>query len=196
MNDSGRRTFAPTVGVGVLGAGLAALAGHRPWASPDVSGETERALADVALTGGSAEYPVAGALGLVCLATWGVVLVTRGRVRRAVAALGVLAAMGTLASTVAGFVTVPDTVRSALADVALTDADVSRTWWWALTVLGALLALAAGVLAVRFAPRWPEMGRRYDAPGPSRPRRRSAEPERASETDLWRSLDSGHDPTA
>jgi hypothetical protein len=62
----------------LVGSGLCALAGAKPWAAPD--GRPGSAL--VYATGG--HVPLAGALGLVALATWGVVLVTRGRIRRAV----------------------------------------------------------------------------------------------------------------
>jgi hypothetical protein len=49
------------------------------------------------------------------------------------------------------------------------------------------LALAALVLGWLLAPRWPTMSSRYDAPT-------SAAPE-ADETDLWKALDAGRDPT-
>lgn len=63
-----------------------------------------------------------------------------------------------------------------------------------LGVLGALLMLAAGLLAVRWAAVLPRMGARYDAPGTDRTaadRRPAADPDRA----LWEALDEGHDPT-
>jgi hypothetical protein len=56
-------------------------------------------------------------------------------------------------------------------------------------LVAAVIALAAFAVAVRRAPRWPAMGSRYDAPGA-----RTAEP--ATEQDMWRALDEGHDPTA
>jgi hypothetical protein len=43
------------------------------------------------------------------------------------------------------------------------------------------------VAAWRLAPRWPTMSSRYDAPAT-----RASEPD---ETDLWKALDAGHDPT-
>ena len=60
------------------------------------------------------QMPVAGALALVVLACWGVVLVSRGRVRRAVAVLAALAAAGIVASVVIGFSSVPDALRADL----------------------------------------------------------------------------------
>ena len=46
--------------------------------------------------------PLAGALALVALAAWGVLLVTRGRVRRVMAALAALASLGVLVAVVVG----------------------------------------------------------------------------------------------
>src|SRR4051794_19544915 len=77
---AGRRWFVPPVLVGRGAAALCALSGGKPWAAPD--GQPGSTLVDD--TGG--HVPLAGALGLVALAAWGVLLVTRRRVRRGVAA--------------------------------------------------------------------------------------------------------------
>ena len=71
----GRRTFgADRPRSASLGSGLAALSGGKPWAAPD----SQAGATLVDHTGG--HVPLAGALGLVALACWGVVLVTRARV--------------------------------------------------------------------------------------------------------------------
>jgi hypothetical protein len=58
---------------------------------------------------------------------------------------------------------------------------------WRLGVLaGAVLAAAAGLLAAARGPRWAGMSRRYDAPAAPRP---------PHESDPWRALDRGEDPT-
>ncbi|WP_180933623.1 Trp biosynthesis-associated membrane protein [Nocardioides ungokensis] len=99
--------------------------------------------------------PVTTAVALVVLASWGVVLVTRGRVRRAVAAIGALASAGCVAAVVIGWSSVTDSLRSDLAGVGVTDVSFSHTaWFWAAAV-GALLSLVAPVLAVRLVPTWP-----------------------------------------
>jgi len=103
----GRRLFAPTVLLGLAGSGLAALAGGKPWAAPD--SQAGSTLVDH--SGG--HVPLAGALGLVALACWGVVLVTRARVRRAVAALGALVAAGLVATVVLGRASALDSAREA-----------------------------------------------------------------------------------
>ena len=74
-----RTGFAPVVVLGLAAAGLAAVAGNKPWA-------VTRARADF-VPGGALQqtadrFPLAGAVALLLLATWGVVLVTRGWMRR------------------------------------------------------------------------------------------------------------------
>jgi tryptophan-associated transmembrane protein len=58
--------------------------------------------------------------------------------------------------------------------------------WPLLAVAGGLAVAAAGALAVARGDRWPAMGTRYER----------TRPDQASETDLWRALDRGEDPTA
>src|SRR3954469_18142923 len=107
----GRRLFGPTVLLGLVGSGLAALSGGKPWAAPDSGAGS--ALVDHA--GG--HVPLAGALGLVALACWGVVLVTRARVRRAVSWLGAVVAVALVATAVVGRSTALDSARAATLDL-------------------------------------------------------------------------------
>ena len=130
------------------------------------------------------------------LACWGVVLVTRGRVRRAVAALGTIAAVGALVAALAAYSQVPDQFRDELALVGISDPELSHT----VLVLGRRGSApcsppCAGALAVAWAPAWPEMGTRYDAPG-SAPAPPAVPPEEQSSLDLWKAMDEGRDPTA
>ncbi len=193
-----RRTFGPLVLLGVAGSGLAALGGSRAWAAAEDgpgggAGEVGGALGSTAVAAGSGEVPLAGALALVALACWGVLLVTRGRVRRLLAVLAAGAAGGVLATVALGGPGVRQDVRDTLTGLGAADAEVGLTAWPWLTALGAVVALVAAVLAVRWAPAWPEMGRRYDAPGAA-----AAPPPAggdASSLDLWKSLDQGRDPT-
>ena len=76
--DPRRRSFGPAVGAGVAAAALAAVAGHQPWASGTASG----GFGELSATVEAGRVPAANALALVVLACWGVLLVTRGRVRR------------------------------------------------------------------------------------------------------------------
>jgi len=180
-----RRTFGPAVAAGLVGSGLAALAGSKPWAAPD--SEAGSTLVD--RTGG--HVPLAAALGLVSLAGWGVLLVTRGRVRRAVAILVAVVSAGLVVTVVLGRSSALDSARRSTVDLGerVTGAHVTGWWWVALPA--SLLALAAAVAAVRWCRSWPEMGSRYDAPVGAR----APDPEEMDEADLWRAIDQGHDPT-
>jgi uncharacterized membrane protein (TIGR02234 family) len=190
----GRRTFGPVVLAGIAGAGVVAFTGTRGWATP---GDPPTGTASVLLDNSAGHVPLAGALGLVALACWGVVLVTRGRARLIVAALGAVVAAGLVATAIAGRGSALDSARGAYSGlgVARTTADVS-VWWW-LAVLGSLVAFAAAVAAVRLCPAWPEMGSKYDAPvaTPRRDIRTDPETGQPNELDLWRAIDEGRDPT-
>jgi len=190
----GRRTFAPVLLLGLVGGGLAAVAGNKPWA--EGQGAAAQRLAAVPVATDPGEMPAAGALALVVLACWGVVLVTRGRVRRAVTVLGAVASVGLLVTVVTGWSSVVDSLRSDYTDVGITDVAIDHTaWFWAAAV-GAVLSVVATVLAVRWAPAWPEMGSRYDAPTGERAEPEPVDPAEQSSLDLWKAMDEGRDPTA
>ena len=187
-----RSTFAPVLALGLAGATIAAVAASKPW------------VVDISLPAGSdplglvadaGEMPLALALSLVVLACWGVLLVTRGVVRRVVAGLALVAAVGLAVAVVAGLFTLPDQVEQAFPDGfrRTTDTDVIEQtgWYWAAAV-GALLSVVATALAVRWVGHWPEMGSRYDAPGSAVAQ---TPPEETSSLDLWKSIDEGRDPT-
>jgi uncharacterized membrane protein (TIGR02234 family) len=182
------RSFGRTVLAGLGGAALASVAAGRDWAESSGANAGVKVHASVA---GSDAAPLVLALALVTLAAWGVVLVLRGRVRQVVAAVGLAAAVGALVSLVDAFGAAQDAaVEALMARGGAGDAVVTSLtgWYWASGV-GALLTALALVVAVRRARTWPALGSRYDAPGA-----RAAAP--ASEQDLWRALDEGHDPTA
>ena len=181
-----RRRFVPTVVLGVVGTGLGAFAGGKPWAAPD--GGAGSTLVDK--SGG--HVPLAAALGLVGLACWGVLLVTRGRLRRAVAVLGAVVAVGLVATAVVGRASALDSARHATVDLGRVPTGAHTTAWWYVALVAAVLALFAAVVAVRYVPAWPEMGSRYDAPtGPPEPQ----DPADMEDVDLWRAIDQGRDPT-
>lgn len=188
----GRRAFGPVVLLGLGSGTLAAVAGSKPWA--EGSGSRASQFSTLALSGDSAEMPAAGALALVVLACWGVVLVTRGRVRRAVVVLALVASIGIALAIVVGASSVPVGVRASYADVGLTRVDVAMTGWFWASGVAALLSLLATGLAARLVPAWPEMGSRYDAPGAAETP--TVAPEDQTSLDLWRAMDEGRDPTA
>ena len=54
-----------------------------------------------------------------------------------------------------------------------------------------------GTTMQSWAPEWPEMGTRYDAPGSAVPAPATpAEPDERTGLDLWKAMDEGRDPTA
>ena len=186
-----RRTFGPVVLLGLAAGTLTAVAGEKP--AVEASGTAATAVSS-RLVSYDAHLPLVTALGLVVLACWGVVLVTRGRVRRAVAGLATFAAAGALVAALAAYSQAPDQFRDELALVGVTDPDLSHTVWYWVAVVGALLATVAGALAVAWAPSWPEMGSKYDAPGSAAPTP-AVPPEEQTSLDLWKALDEGRDPT-
>ena len=109
---------------------------------------------------------LASSLGAVVLLGTVVVAVTRALGRRVAGVVVVLAAVAT------GYVTL----------------GAGGTWsgWRVLVLVGAVLGAAAGTLASARGPRWAAMSRRYDAPSAPRPEH---------ESDPWRALDRGDDPT-
>lgn len=202
--DPRRRTFAPVVLAGLAASALMAVAGHQAMLRiPDAALE-DLGMASYSGTDATAsEFPLAGALGLVALACWGVVLVSRGRVRRVVAGLATLSAAGVVAVVVVGgFFQADDYVRDAARQLGYGlgfsgDLGALRTGWLWAALISSVIATAAAAAAVRLAPGWPEMGSRYDAPTAGGGATAAATPaEELSSTELWKSLDEGDDPTA
>lgn len=195
-----RASFGPVVLLGLAGGALAAVSGNKPlYEVPEATvisaGGTEGFFRPEDL---GERYPLVGALALLLLATWGVLLVTRGRARRAMALVGLLVGVGTTVLVLwLGVMGGADAATAVAGRVArgfeLSDASASLTgWWWAL-LAAVVAATTASALAVVLAPHWPEMGSKYDAPSAGRPA--AAPLEEQSSTDLWKSLDAGHDPT-
>lgn len=198
------RTFGPTLLVGLAGAGLAAVAGHRAWVELAAPGAAQAA-ADWFWENnpGIGQMPAAGALALVTLASWGVLLVSRGAWRRVVAGVGLLAALGVGVSWIVGALTLRDDVEARVLEAGLADGwELGWTGWFAVAGVSVLLLLPAHVVAVLRAPHWPAMGSRYDAPAARAEARGSAaggedgaDPAEADPADVWRAIDEGRDPT-
>ena len=178
------KSFGPTVTAGLAGAALAAWAGSNEWVKVTAPAQMPADLNDSPATTG---------LALVALAAWGVVLVTRGLVRRLVAALAGLAGIGVVVSFF-GHAGIDALGRAIDSKVVWGETEHTTTPWPYLALLGAVLTVAAAVVAVRQAPSWPEMGRKYDAPAASRPERKPLEEQ--STIDVWKTLDEGLDPTS
>jgi len=197
-----RRTFGPVVLVGLAGATLAAVGGHKTMLTIPASYLTSLKAVDptAGLQGEQGvDFPLAGALALVALAGWGAVLVTRGRFRRVVAAITALAAAGAVAVVVMGGFVQDDSAAQDLSHRlgATETVPLDPTGWLWAALVGALLSTVAALAALRFARGWPEMGAKYDGPAGAAAEVPSAAPaEEQSNLDIWKSLDEGHDPTA
>jgi hypothetical protein len=179
-----RRTFAPVVLLGIAGAVLAAVAGTKDWSHPasTLNGSSlGDAFAEATASGAAAlDAPAVTALALVSLAAWGVVLVTRGRARRLLAAFTALASAGAVACAIGR----------------ITEVHGPTAWVW-LGLIGTIVTLAAAAAAVALAPTWPEMGRKYDTPEAGTGRDTSrVDPRTAENLDIWTSITQGNDPTA
>lgn len=183
---SSRRSFWPTVLAGVAGSGLAAIAGSKAWVSS--SGDLSLARPGGATPG---EHPEVTAIALVVLALWGVVLVTRGRVRRALIVAGVLVSAGLVALAIHGLVTATeaDLAVEAIGPGGSGLAVTGRSAWAWVAPVVSVLALLAAVVGVLRAPAWPEMGQKYDAPGSA------PEPTPQTPLEWWKAMDEGRDPT-
>lgn len=196
----GRRTFGPVVLLGLATAGLSAVAGTRELVVADVtsgsssSGSTAMA-STLVIEAGGGQAPLAGALALVLLACWGVLLVTRGRVRRAVTWLALVVALGLVATVVTAGFTLESQFRDALADLTVTDVDLTWSpWFWVAVVLSAL-AVVPALAGVRLVGTWPEMGSKYDAPADRAATPLADDPDADESQALWKAIDEGHDPT-
>jgi hypothetical protein len=171
-----RRTFGPLVLLSGLASGAVAMAGTQPWHS--VTSEVGVFYSDETTSGTS------WAFGLVMLAALGVVLVSRGRFRRLVTVLGLLASLGAVVAAADVVVNGADTVRDLAEETGRTGLEVDPTGWLVVGVAATVLSVVAWLAAFAYVRHWPEMGKRYDAPADAPP------------DDLWKAMDQGHDPTS
>uniref|UniRef100_A0AAU2JPH0 TIGR02234 family membrane protein n=1 Tax=Streptomyces sp. NBC_00049 TaxID=2903617 RepID=A0AAU2JPH0_9ACTN len=191
---SGRRSVAAALLLGTLGATVVLLASGRIWARGTAAfgGDSLQLTAD-----GRAVTGLPAALAIVGLAALVAVFAVRGKGRLLVSGLLALSGLGAALAAVFGA-----DGRSALdaeaarttADTAARVAGLTHTAWPYVTAAGAVLILAAGLLALRFGRGWPGMGGRYERDGSPRQRKSAAvDPDRPE--DLWKALDRGEDPT-
>jgi uncharacterized membrane protein (TIGR02234 family) len=188
------RGYAAVLLLGLAGAVAVMVAVTRPWirGTAEVSG-LPTIEADVS---GTTLAPLAGALGVVLLASFGAVIATRGWVRRGLGVLIVVASVVVLVSALAP-PDAADALEDALSAKGWAGGDYTRTtvgWRW-LALAGAIGCLAAGAAVAVRGHRWAVMGSRYDAPvAPTSAAQRDADHE-IDDAELWRALDQGHDPT-
>ena len=133
------------------------------------------------------------------LACWGVLLVTRGRVRRAVAGLAVVAALGLLVATVDGRLQPARLARATQVEAArgtMHGRARSFTGWYAAALVAARRsAWSRPWPQSAWCRPWPEMGTQVRRPR-RRARRDGARRAPTENIDIWKALDEGRDPTA
>ncbi len=198
-----RGSFGPVVLLGLGSAAMAAVAGTKTWTevSPPGGDCSLGYAVDLDFSRLAQDAPLAGALSLVVLAAWGVVLVSRGRLRRAAAIAAALASAGYLATAVSARSFLKDDVARQVIEkygapgngCAAATVNMNNTWWLAALAAGAIAVLASA-LAVLLVRHWPEMGSKYDAPAGAAAAAVVPLAEQSS-VDLWKSLDAGVDPT-
>lgn len=181
----------------VLGALILVVSYGATWAVAQVpvftgaSGDSDP-LSEVVLTGRDLA-PLGGAAGWVALAGVGGLLATRGWGRRVIGVLLVLAG-GEAGVTALTFglarTAYVDEALDARATVDVTATSLTTSSWWVLAVVGGLLVLVVGILAVVRGHRWPGLSGRYE--------RRAEIPSAdgpVSSIAAWDALDRGEDPT-
>ena len=150
---------------------------------------------DIALSGADLA-PLGSAAGWVVLAGVGGLIATRRLGRRIVGAVIALAATAAGTAGVIAALTYSALAGPAAADRGVGTGDetvvAGLAPWWMLALVGALAALAAGLLALARGPSWPGLGRRYERRGPAPAAAPAAQ---VSAADAWDALDRGEDPT-
>lgn len=190
--DRRRRLYGPIV-IGLLTAGAVALfAVTRAWATATV--RTPGVPIDRVEASGADGAPVLVALAIVVLAAGLAVVASGGWFRQLVglviAAVAAWAAVRALSVDIAGA-----PIARALAESpanlgsARPVPDVSS--WPVVAAVAFGLAALCGLVVIAFSREWPRMGSRYDRPAGLPPAPLGG----VEETDLWRALDDGRDPT-
>jgi uncharacterized membrane protein (TIGR02234 family) len=195
-----RAQFSVALALQLVGAGVVLLVSTREWQTittprvgqgPAVLRVSGRTLDNASL-----------ALGLVGLAGVVAILATQRLVRRMIGALVALAGAGIVlrsASSISavGASRARDLVREHQPRVTLSDTVVphvtTHAIWGVLSIVAALLVVAAGLLIAVLGGHWATMSARYE--------RATAEPdpEQArilADRSLWNALDRGEDPTS
>lgn len=189
-----RRLYAPVVLATLAAGGLAFVAVGRTWAEAELRPQG-LASADVSVSGSDAQ-PLVSALAVVVVAAALAILAAGPRMRR------VIGGLTTMVSIVA-IVLVPRSGTASLDDALRAAAekspaytgpaslgDISYGPWYLLAIAAFVVAAVLGAVTVRYAGAWPTMSSRYDAPSARRPAPGT------SDTDMWKAMDRGDDPTA
>ncbi len=188
-----RRLYVPSV-LGTLAiGGLAFLAASRTWAAATIQA---KGLPPAALkVSGSDAVPLVPALALVVVAAALAVLAASARVRRVVGVLVIVVAVIAIVAILRASGAIDAAVVSAVHDSPAfigsnMPRDVSHGAWRWIALLAFAFAAVIGSVIARFGADWPTMGRKYEAPTAH-----TIGAEDESESDIWKALDEGRDPT-
>lgn len=195
--SNSRRTLGLMLLLTALGAVLVLTAVARTWAEGVVNG-TGGGRLEISVTG-STVSGLPGGLALVALAAAVAVFAVRGVGRPVVGGLLLLAGLGAAGASAAGSgdsTALDGAAAQKLALAGVHAGQVGHTAWPWVALVGSLLLVAAGLLAVRYGRGWPAMGSRYEAPTRKTPARNPATGATGTPSDLWQALDRGEDPTA
>ncbi|GAA1514234.1 hypothetical protein BJ978_002742 [Agromyces terreus] len=171
---NGRRLKSLALVAGLIGSGLALLAWSQTWFDLRLSGQNAQASLDVIEVGGAVASPAMAALGLAGLALVAALAIAGPFLRVVLAILQILLggsvvlagalALGDPVGAVAPAVTDATGVAGSAPTAALV-ASADPTLWPAAAMLGGVLVVAAGLVALITARRWPGSSRRYSAVG-------------------------------
>lgn len=198
-----RRGYTLSVLAGILSGGAGFFAASRAWSSVTV--RTAGLPTDRVTVDGSRALPIVGAMALVIMAGSVAVLATSHRVRVLVGSIIAAAGMVSVAFIVTGAGTLRDALVQQIASspamagdeaaqLRVADQADGSLWRW-VALLASMLGVAVGAAVVAYGWRWPVMGRKYEAPGAAKDAPASPRDGEPSDSDLWKALDRGDDPT-
>ncbi|MFE4858363.1 TIGR02234 family membrane protein [Streptomyces sp. NPDC056670] len=191
----GHRSLAAALFAGAVGAAVVLLASGQTWVRGNAS-VGGGALPLVASGGDITGVP--SALAIVGLAALVAVFAVRRAGRVVVSALLTLSGVGAAATAWLGIddsAALNERAAKVSGDAAATVGTITHTGWPYVAVVGGVLLLLAGLLALRFGAAWPAMGGRYERDGTPRPRKPRTAPDPERPEELWKALDRGEDPT-
>ncbi|MEU2913148.1 TIGR02234 family membrane protein [Streptomyces massasporeus] len=192
---AGRLSLAVALLSGALGAAVALLATRQQWSQ----GTATVAGGAFPLTArGSDVTGVPAALAIVGLAALVAVFAVRRAGRFVVATLLALSGAGIVAAALLGASdssALDEQAAQASGDTSASVDALSHTAWPYVAVVGGVLILVAGLLALRYGRLWPAMSGRYERGATPQPRRKAPAVDPDRPEDLWKALDRGEDPT-
>jgi uncharacterized membrane protein (TIGR02234 family) len=172
-----------------VGGLLVLMASGRVWSRTTVA-IPAAASTRVSVTGHAIE-PSLPALGIALLALAAGLIAARGVLRRIVGGVIVVLGVTALAVAIAGRGAASSALTSHEVGGLAIPAHGSANGWWIGAAIGALIALAAGLLAAARSGEWAAMGRKYEVPDTTRPTVAKGDPADTA----WDALDRGEDPT-